>query len=111
MVSGFAGHWAWARAGIKSRNQVILRSIRDIFGCKFNGGNEIPMKIKPVITRAHLEDAAAVAAIGSSTFYETWRPVNTEEDMQLYIARAFAVDLLEKELAQADFTFLLASHH
>jgi ribosomal protein S18 acetylase RimI-like enzyme len=31
-----------------------------------------------------------IIEIGSKTFYQTWRPVNTEEDLQLYLKKAFA---------------------
>jgi ribosomal protein S18 acetylase RimI-like enzyme len=53
-------------------------------------------------------DAARLAAIARDTFYETWRPVNTEEDMQQYMEKAFAVDLLKIELSQPVNTFFLA---
>ena len=68
------------------------------------------MKIDKDITVAGPADAATLAAIASETFYETWRPVNTEEDMQQYLAEAFAIDRMENELSSPANTFLLARH-
>ncbi len=58
---------------------------------------------------ASLVDAAAVAEIGRITFYETWRDVNTEEDMQLYMNEAFDEKKIYKDLADTSGNlFLLA---
>lgn len=54
-------------------------------------------------------DAESVAAIGRETFYETWRPVNTEEDMQAYMAEAFHPEKIRKDISDASTnTFLMA---
>jgi len=45
------------------------------------------MNIK--IRRAIPDDFILLSEIGRTTFYETWRPVNTEEDMQLYMSKSF----------------------
>jgi len=47
-------------------------------------------------------DAPVVAAIGRFTFYETWRPVNTEEDMQLYLADAFNEEKILMDISADD---------
>jgi diamine N-acetyltransferase len=52
-------------------------------------------------------DYLAVAEIGRFTFYETWRPVNSEEDMQLYLSEAFNPAKIKKDLADKGNTFLL----
>jgi ribosomal protein S18 acetylase RimI-like enzyme len=48
---------------------------------------------------ATASDASLISKIGASTFYETWRPVNTEEDMQAYLAKAFDVERIREDLA------------
>jgi ribosomal protein S18 acetylase RimI-like enzyme len=54
-------------------------------------------------------DASEVAGIGRSTFYETWRDVNTEEDMQLYIKEAFDEEKIKDDLEDSTTNlFLLA---
>jgi len=69
------------------------------------------MKNHGILHRATPGDAEAVAGIGSETFYETWRPVNTEEDMQQYIAKSFATGKIEEDLADENNTFLLVTHN
>jgi ribosomal protein S18 acetylase RimI-like enzyme len=67
------------------------------------------MKLTIAVTRCGETDAHRVAVIGRETFYDTWRPVNTEEDMQAYLAEAFAEDVIRRDLGQAANTFLLAT--
>ncbi len=45
--------------------------------------------VKIEIRKAVSEDYLLVSDLGSKSFYETWRPVNTEEDIQKYIREAF----------------------
>jgi len=52
-----------------------------------------------LIRKATEADFMIVAELGARTFYETWRPVNTEKDMQTYIAKAFDPQLIRKDLA------------
>ena len=63
---------------------------------------------KITVSKALPDQFAAVADIGRRTFYETWSYMNTEEDMQLYMAEAFNEDLIKKELVSPEYTFLLA---
>jgi ribosomal protein S18 acetylase RimI-like enzyme len=65
---------------------------------------------RPVTIRiAATEDAALVANIGRFTFYETWRPVNTEEDMQLYLKESFDKEKIKMQLNESQTNlFLLA---
>lgn len=51
-----------------------------------------------IIRIATPEDAAMIAAIGRETFYETWRPVNKEEDLQAYMKKAFDVQKIKAEI-------------
>lgn len=66
------------------------------------------MKNTGIIFKAGPGDTESVARIGRETFYETWRPVNTEEDMQRYLAEAFAAEKIAAELAHEKNTFLVA---
>ena len=45
--------------------------------------------IKIQIRKAVSDDYLLVSDLGSKAFYETWRPVNTEEDILKYIQEAF----------------------
>ncbi len=54
-------------------------------------------------------ESSVVADIGRLTFYETWRPVNTEEDMRMYLEKAFDERQIQTEVAdQKTNLFLLA---
>lgn len=54
-------------------------------------------------------DNFVVSEIGKTTFYETWRPVNTEEDMQEYMIKSFDPELIKSEIINETLnTFLLA---
>lgn len=56
-----------------------------------------------------MNDANGVADIGRRTFYETWKSVNTEEDLQMYMKGAFDPGKLKSEIRDdAVYTFLLA---
>jgi ribosomal protein S18 acetylase RimI-like enzyme len=61
------------------------------------------------VHQAHFTDYILLADLGRITFYETWRPVNTEEDMQNYMKDAFDPGKIKSDLeASAINTFLLA---
>ena len=65
------------------------------------------MKIE--IRKANTSDYKIVADLGAKTFYETWRPVNTEEDMQKYIAKAFDPDHILSDIKDENVnTFFVA---
>lgn len=60
-----------------------------------------------VIKTARQGDAETVADIGRRTFYETWKSVNTEEDLQQYMQKAFEIEKLKQEITNAETnTFL-----
>jgi ribosomal protein S18 acetylase RimI-like enzyme len=64
---------------------------------------------KVSIKKAEKSDAVTVADIGGRTFYETWKSVNTEEDLQMYILKSFDVKKIEEEIEKAGvIIFLLA---
>src|SRR5690242_14509397 len=55
------------------------------------------------------EDSIPLSELGRKTFYETWRPVNTEEDMQSYMSIAFDAAKIKKDIENNKInTFLLA---
>jgi ribosomal protein S18 acetylase RimI-like enzyme len=56
------------------------------------------MKLK--IRTATAEDYLLIAKLGRETFYETWRPVNTEEDMQIYLAKSFDPEKIKKDIIE-----------
>lgn len=61
-----------------------------------------------LVKRAFENDAVLVSEIASSTFYETFIKYNTEEDLHLYIQKAYSVSLLLEQLKLIDdFLFLL----
>lgn len=67
------------------------------------------MNDKVSIKIASPEDASEMAEIGRITFYETWRLVNTEEDMQMYLRESFNEDKIKKDISDTTVNvFLLA---
>ena len=65
------------------------------------------MKIE--IRTALPSDSVLLSDIGGKTFYETWRPVNTEEDMQTYIKKSFDPKMIKAEIESKTInTFLSA---
>ena len=61
------------------------------------------------IRKAMVSDHKLLAEIGAITFYETWRPVNTEEDMQTYMAKSFDLELIKRDVEDESVnTFFLA---
>ncbi len=50
------------------------------------------------IREAIPDDYLILSDLGRRTFYETWRPVNTEEDMQSYLAKSFASSLVRHDI-------------
>ncbi len=62
-----------------------------------------------LIRKATAEEAEIISEIGRKTFYETWKSVNTEEDLQLYMRKSFDLEKLKIELADLSTNiFLLA---
>ena len=61
----------------------------------------------PAIRRAVTADAAALADVGRRLFEETFGPVNTPEDMELYLRTAFGEAIQRAELLNVDRRTLL----
>lgn len=54
------------------------------------------------------DDFKLLARIGRETFYETWRSVNTEEDMQIYLKKAFDENHIKEDIENSSNTFVIA---
>ena len=66
-------------------------------------------RVKVTIRNASGKEAETLADIGRRTFYETWKSVNTEEDLQLYMTKSFDLAKITKEIEDEKVnTFLLA---
>lgn len=63
------------------------------------------------IRKATLNDAAVLAKIGADTFYHTFRPYNTEEDMQAYLAKSYNQELITSNLANPAIHYFICEDH
>ena len=61
------------------------------------------------IKKIGLSEIEQLQVIGRQTFLETFAEVNTEENMNKYLAESFAVDKLTAELTTPDSEFYFAS--
>lgn len=59
------------------------------------------------IKTAQPGDAALIADISRETFYDTFAPFNTKEDMDKFMAEQFTRESLMREVEQAENIFLL----
>jgi hypothetical protein len=59
------------------------------------------------IERASVQHAEILSEIGGDTFYETFKPYNTESDILQYIKKAYAIDVIKHNLIKIHkfFTF------
>lgn len=64
------------------------------------------------VNRVTLNDIAQLQHIGRTTFYETFAPDNSEENMKKYLEEGFSVDKLSSELKDknAEFYFAVLDH-
>jgi ribosomal protein S18 acetylase RimI-like enzyme len=60
------------------------------------------------ITVAAAADAIGLAKLGRDTFVATFDKDNTDEDMALYVEKAFSIETTQQELADESSTFLIA---
>ncbi len=65
------------------------------------------MITKFTIIPAAINDAEVLAKIGGDTFYETFRPYNTEEDIVEYINKAYAVNVIANNLINLNTVYFL----
>ncbi|GEN74558.1 GNAT family N-acetyltransferase [Chryseobacterium hagamense] len=57
---------------------------------------------------ASLKDLAILQDLGRQTFYETFAPHNSEEQIRQYLTESFAEDKLTRELKHPDSLFFIA---
>ncbi len=57
---------------------------------------------------ADLDDASFLASFGRQTFESAFGPLNDPADIQNYLAKAFSLDTISKEIAQPGDYFFLA---
>ena len=62
------------------------------------------MQIRP----ANKNDANILAELGAKTFYETFRPFHSEEDLQQYIKKAYSVELITENLFKENIQYFIA---
>jgi ribosomal protein S18 acetylase RimI-like enzyme len=60
------------------------------------------------VRRATPADAPMLAQLGARTFRESFGSENTPENMAAYLAKAFDVAVIARELADTDVTYLVA---
>ena len=60
-----------------------------------------------VIRKAVDKDFELLAKLGNDTFYETWKDVNTPEDMAVYLKKAFDPKEILKDIQEPSNTFLI----
>lgn len=53
------------------------------------------------------DDAALLARIGAETFYHTFRPYNTEQDMQTYLAQSYSLQQITSNLHDPEVHYFL----
>lgn len=61
-----------------------------------------------VISKANVTHHEIMAKTAGETFYETFRPYNTEEDIQAYIQKAYQLDLIKQQLESSNYVFFIA---
>ncbi|MCQ4138398.1 GNAT family N-acetyltransferase [Chryseobacterium sp. EO14] len=61
-----------------------------------------------IIKKASLSDLEIIQKIGKETFYETFAPHNSEEQIQKYLTESFAEEKLTKELNNSHSEFYMA---
>ncbi len=59
------------------------------------------------IVSANKKHAEILSKIGGDTFYETFRPYNTESDILQYIKKAYAIDVIEHNLINPNIAYYL----
>lgn len=64
--------------------------------------------MKAQIRFAGPADFELIAKVGRETFYETWKDVNTPEDMAVYLEKAFKPASILEDLENPANTFLVA---
>lgn len=64
--------------------------------------------MQPEIKTANNLDVQILAQLAAETFYETFRPYNTEEDIQAYIQKAYQIETFATQLNDNNYYFAVA---
>ncbi len=59
------------------------------------------------IRKAGINDTEILVSLGSETFYDTFRPFNSEDDMQAYISKAYHPDVIKQNLQNPEIAYYL----
>lgn len=59
------------------------------------------------IESANKKHAEILSKIGGDTFYETFRPYNTESDIRSYIIKAYHIDVITQNLIKPNIAYYL----
>jgi ribosomal protein S18 acetylase RimI-like enzyme len=59
------------------------------------------------IESANIKHAEILSKIGGDTFYETFRPYNTESDIRSYIIKAYHIDIITQNLIKSNIAYYL----
>jgi ribosomal protein S18 acetylase RimI-like enzyme len=59
------------------------------------------------IKKAGEQHAEILSKIGGDTFYETFKPYNTESDIRQYISKAYAIDVIKQNLINPNIVYYL----
>ena len=61
-----------------------------------------------IIRKAGLDDATLIQKFGIKTFRDSFKALNTPENMKLYLEKSFSLEKIHEELSDPDTEFLLA---
>ncbi len=64
-------------------------------------------EMRHTLRHAELSDAETLLELAARTYYETFSPVNTPENMKAYMESAFTLPLLQEEMRDPRAIFLL----
>lgn len=60
------------------------------------------------IRKAKINDAKVLAELGAKTFYDTFRPFHSEEDMQQYIRKSYSLEQIEANFKNENIVYFIA---
>ena len=61
------------------------------------------------IRTANINDAKVLTELGAKTFYDTFRPHQSEEDLQQYIKKAYELNVITENLTKENIQYFIAS--
>ncbi len=59
------------------------------------------------VKQAGISEAGVLSSLGAKTFYDTFRPYNSEEDMQSYISKAYAIETITTNLSNPNIHYFI----